>query len=104
MFYLLLASPALLLVQLRIPKVARLLPAMFFRYFMSLAILGSGAAALDLLSGHPLLAFLLGTVTVCVLLCRHWTMPRIDALLEEINEGVVTASPKLRRIHWLGTQ
>jgi hypothetical protein len=102
MLYLLLASPAFLLVRLDVPEVAYLLRTMFFGYFLALVIAGCAATFLDGIYGRQVQALLIGIVTAFALVWRRWMMRRIDALIADTGAGLAEAAPRLRRLHWAG--
>ena len=102
MLYLLLASPAFLLVRLDVPEVAYLLRTMFFGYFWALVIAGFAATVLDAVYGHSFQALCIGLGTALALAWRHWMMRRIDALMAETAMGLAGVAPRLRRLHWAG--
>jgi hypothetical protein len=102
MFYLLLASPAFLLVHLGIPQVAQLLRAMFSGYFLVLVVAGLIAVTLSVLDGRLVPAIVTGLLTSFVVAWRAWMMRRVNAVLVEIQAGREGAAARLRRLHWIG--
>jgi hypothetical protein len=102
MFYLLLASPAFLLVRLDIPQVAYLLRAVFFGYFLVLVVMGLIAVTLNALDGRLFAAIVAGLLTSFVLVWRHWMMRGLNAVLLEVQAGSEGAGSRMRRLHWIG--
>ncbi len=102
MFYLLLASPAFLLVKLEIPQVARLLRMMFFGYFAAVVAAGLLAATLDAFQGHWLQALVILSITAFVVVWRQWFLARMDPLVQDTHAGITETAPRLRRLHWAG--
>ncbi len=102
MFYLLLASPAFLLVRLDIPQVAYIFRSVFVGYFLVLVSVGLVATTLFAVDGRVVQAVCIGGVTVFDLIWRRWMMPRIDALVAVTESGPTGAGAGLRRLHWAG--
>jgi hypothetical protein len=102
MFYLLLASPAFLLVRLDIPQVAYLLRAVFFGYFLVLVVMGLIAVTLNALDGQLFPLIVSGLLTSFVFVWRHWMMRRVNAVLIEVQAGSEGAGSRMRRLHWIG--
>ncbi|WP_293855226.1 hypothetical protein [uncultured Alsobacter sp.] len=94
--YLLIASPAFLLVKLEIPQVARLLRVMFHGYFYALIATGTVGTIAVLLGGHWAAAFAFALVPAAALLWRRWLLGRMDAAI------AAGAPAVLRRLHWAG--
>jgi hypothetical protein len=102
MLYLLLASPAFLMVKLDIPTVARLFRAMFYGYFVVLLCIEIVAAALNVLDGHYMQAMVMVALAAVLLIWRRWLMGRIDAVVAQILTGLDGGARRLRRLHWMG--
>lgn len=102
MFYLLLASPAFLLVRLDIPPVARLFRAMFYGYFLVLLSIEVIATILNVLDGHLLQATVMGALAAFLIVWRQWMMGRIDSIVAQILSGLSGHAASMRRLHWLG--
>lgn len=102
LFYLLLASPAFLLVRLDIPQVAYILRSVFFGYFLILVVVGLVAAALYALEDRAIPALGIGLLTAADAVWARWMMRRMDARLAEIQAGHTGVGRRLRRLHWAG--
>lgn len=99
LFYLLLASPAFLFVRLDIPQVAYIFRAVFFGYFLVLVSIGLVAAMLFALDGRPVAALCIGLLAAFDLTWRGWMMPRLTALLADVEAARAGVGHRLRRFH-----
>jgi len=102
MGYLLLASPAFLLVRLDIPQVTQLLRGMFNAYFVALMVTGVIGAVIVALDGRLLLAVGMGLIAALAASSRRWFLPQMDAGLRDRDAGDPDAVRRLRRLHWGG--
>lgn len=100
--YLLLASPAFLLVRLDIPQVAFIFRSVFFGYFLVLVAVGLIAATLFALDGRPIPALCIGLVTAFDVVWRRWMMRNVDARVAEVQAGRAGVGGRLRNLHWVG--
>ena len=101
MFYLLLASPAFLLVKLDVMPVARLLRGMFNSYFIVLMIAGAIGTTAVVLTGRWGLALGFGLMTALAAASRRWFLERMNFDIE--REAVdAEIAHRMRRLHWGG--
>ena len=101
MFYLLLASPAFLLVKLDVVPVARLLRGMFNSYFIVLMIAGAIGTIAVAVTGRWGLAFGFGLLTALAAAARRWFLERMtfDTEREAVDAEI---AHRMRRLHWGG--
>lgn len=102
MFYLLISSPAFLLVKLDIPEVGFLLRAQFFGYSLAVIVLGTLGVLAVGADGHLRQAVALAAVPAVALVWRRWFMQRMDDALVAREAGIPDAGSRLRRLHWVG--
>jgi hypothetical protein len=100
--YLLIASPAFLLVSLDIPQVAQLLRIMFYGYFFALIAAGMAGTLAVALGGHWLVTPVFGVVAAGAVLWRHWLLGRMDRVIANRQLGRTDTAAELRRLHWFG--
>jgi hypothetical protein len=102
-FYLLLASPAFLLVSPDIPQVAYIFRSVFMGYFFVLVAVGVVATTLYAWDARPILVVVgMTLLTVFDVIWRRNMMKRIDALQTKIALGFTGFGSQLRRLHYFG--
>jgi hypothetical protein len=102
MGYLLLASPAFLLVKLDIPPVAQLLRGMFNYYFLAVIIAGVFATLAFAVAGRLDFTLGIGLIAAFAVSERRWLIPWMDAQMNASDAGDTDAARRLRRMHWGG--
>lgn len=102
MGYLLLASPAFLLVRLDISPVTLLLRGMFNAYFVVLAITATIGLVAFSFAGKPALVAVAGLIVALAAVARRWFLQQMDGALSSRDAGDVEAVRTLRRLHWGG--
>ncbi len=102
MGYLLLASPAFLLVRLDIAPVTVLLRGMFNAYFIVLAVAATGGMVAYSFAGRPALSVFAGLILGFAMFARRWFLQQMDGALTSRDAGDIEAVRRLRRLHWGG--
>ncbi|MHB2168764.1 hypothetical protein [Alsobacter sp. R-9] len=102
MFYLLIASPAFLLVKLDVHPVGWLLRTQFYGYFAALIAISAVGAAAIAVEGHVVQAEVLAAIAAVALVWRSFLLRRLDAALADGDAGIPGTGERLRRLHVIG--
>ena len=99
MVYLFLAAPAFLFVRLDIPQVAYIFRSVFTGWFLVLVVLALVATVLFALDGRLIPAVFIGVLALLDLGWRRWMMPRLTAMLADVEASQAGVGRRLRRYH-----